>query len=242
MSISVCIASFNGAEFIAEQISSIVCQLSVDDEIIVSDDCSVDNTINILESFGDPRIRIIKNQTNVGHVKNFEKALSFAKNEIIFLSDQDDIWMPDKVQSIVKLFRDDPELFFVQHSMSLLNSGINSLNSPFLILSNNEQSYSKFLFLQLLTPNVWGCATAFRRDILKFYLPFPSFVYAHDHWLGLIVACRRKRIRLLSNTYLLRRLHDNNLTPISGGSSLRVKLINRFKFYCLFLISIFRSL
>jgi glycosyltransferase involved in cell wall biosynthesis len=242
MTISVCIASFNGAEFIKEQILSILLQLSDDDEIIVSDDCSNDNTINILESFNDPRIKIIRNHINVGHVKNFERALLFAKNEFIFLSDQDDIWLPDKVQSIVKLFIDDPELYFVHHSISLLDSKINFLNSSFNTLPNKEPSYSKFLILQLLTPNVWGCATAFRRDILKIYLPFPRFVYAHDHWLGLVVACRRKRIRLLSNSYLLRRLHGNNLTPNSGGNRLSVKIINRFNLYCLFIISIFRSL
>jgi len=241
MTVSVCIASFNGSNFIEEQISSILCQLGADDEIIVSDDCSDDNTIKILESFNDSRLKIIKNCTNVGHVKNFERALSFAKNEFIFLSDQDDVWLPDKVQSIVKLFREDPELYFVHHSISLLHSRIDCLFPPFYILPNKDQYYLKFLFFQLLSPNVWGCATAFRRNILKIYLPFPSFVYAHDHWLALVVASSRKRIRLLSNTYLLRRLHGNNLTPNFTGNNFKIKLINRSKFYFLVFISIFRS-
>jgi hypothetical protein len=167
--------------------------------------------------------------------------LYFAKNDIIFLSDQDDIWLPDKVQSIVKLFNDDPELFFIHHSISLLDSKTNIFNTPFHSLPNEEQNYSNFFLSQLMAPNVWGCATAFRRDILKIYLPFPRFVYAHDHWLGLVVAWRRKRIRLLSNSYLLRRLHNNNLTPNSGGNRLSVKFINRFKFYYLVVVSIFRS-
>ena len=233
MTISVCIAAFNGSKYIKDQISSIICQLAVDDEIVVSDDCSDDNTVLILESFNDSRIKIINNNANVGHVKNFERALSFAKNELIFLSDQDDLWLPGKVQTIVKLFLEDSELIFVHHSISLLDSEVGIVHPPFHILPNKDQYYLSYLFRQLVSPNIWGCATAFRRDILKILLPFPVHVYAHDHWLGIVVAGSRKRIKLLNNCYVLRRLHDNNRTPISGGNNFKIKLVNRLKLYYL---------
>ena len=103
--ISVCIATHNGAHYIKEQIESILCQLGSTDEIIISDDGSTDKTIDILLAFKDKRIKIhhfkqlVKSKHSHTYVcKNFENALKYAKGEYIFLADQDDWWMPDKVE------------------------------------------------------------------------------------------------------------------------------------------------
>ena len=101
MKFSVCIATFNGEKFIKEQLDSILCQLGVDDEIIISDDSSVDQTISIIESYKDKRIKIFVNQKFSSPIYNFENAIMKSRGDFIFLSDQDDIWQSDKVEKML---------------------------------------------------------------------------------------------------------------------------------------------
>ena len=100
--ISVCIATYNGEKFIKEQIDSILRQLSLDDEIIVSDDGSTDDTISIIISIDDKRIRIIEGPRKHSPTLNFECAMKEAKGDYIFLADQDDVWKPNKVEVCFK--------------------------------------------------------------------------------------------------------------------------------------------
>ena len=96
--ISVCIATYNGSRFIDRQLRSILCQLGPDDEVVVSDDGSADDTLSIIRQFGDSRIRIIDGPHRHSPIWNFEKAMQAAKGDYIFLSDQDDEWLPSKVK------------------------------------------------------------------------------------------------------------------------------------------------
>lgn len=96
--ISVCIATYNGERFIHRQIETILPQLSADDEIIVSDDGSSDATIQVVEAFQSPQIKIVHNQGRHGYTANYEHALSYAKGDIIIFADQDDEWEPNKVK------------------------------------------------------------------------------------------------------------------------------------------------
>ena len=102
--ISVVMATYNGAKYLAEQIDSILVQLTDNDEIIVSDDCSTDNTVDILHSYKDGRLRVIRTTGNLGPIRNFEYALSHARNNIIVLSDQDDQWLPDRLEEVRRHF------------------------------------------------------------------------------------------------------------------------------------------
>ena len=108
--ISVCIATYNGERYIVEQIKSILCQINSDDEIVISDAGSTDNTVKEIASINDDRIKLLTYNGNTSAPKssvftkmdavrlNFENALSNSKGDIIFLADQDDIWMSNKVQ------------------------------------------------------------------------------------------------------------------------------------------------
>ena len=96
--ISVCMASYNGEAFIGKQLRSIIDQLNVDDEVIISDDNSTDNTLSVISMFDDARIRVSSNQGRRGPVGNFEQALNKACGEYILLADQDDIWHQIKLE------------------------------------------------------------------------------------------------------------------------------------------------
>src|ERR1700722_16776290 len=94
---SICMATYNGERHIYKQVKSILDQISPQDEVIVSDDYSIDGTIDILKSFNDARIKIFTNEHKKGPVGNFENALSKASGDIIFLADQDDEWFSNKI-------------------------------------------------------------------------------------------------------------------------------------------------
>src|SRR4051812_36670865 len=96
MSISVCMATYNGEKYIARQLRSILEQLGEDDEVILIDDCSTDRTIEIVRQLGDRRVAVHINDRNRGEVFSFGKAMSLAKKDFVFLSDQDDVWMPGR--------------------------------------------------------------------------------------------------------------------------------------------------
>ena len=102
MKISVCIATYNGGRFIREQVMSILPQLGEEDEMVVSDDGSTDDTIAILESFHDPRIKIFVNEGRHGFIWNFENALKHSSGAFVFLCDQDDVWKQDKVKVVIQ--------------------------------------------------------------------------------------------------------------------------------------------
>ena len=96
--VSIPLAAFNGASYISQQISSILCQSVANFELIIIDDCSTDGTCEIVKNYlSDPRITLSVNTTNLGYKRNFEKAIKKCKGEFIALADQDDIWHPDKL-------------------------------------------------------------------------------------------------------------------------------------------------
>ena len=97
--ISVCIATFNGEKYISSQLDSILNQVVPVHEIIISDDMSTDNTIEIIKNCNNPIIKIFINKERLGVAKNFENAIKHANGDFIFLCDQDDIWLKNKTQT-----------------------------------------------------------------------------------------------------------------------------------------------
>ena len=139
MKISVCLATYNGEKYIKEQLDSILPQLSANDEIIISDDNSTDDTINIIRSLNDERIKIYVNKTK-GIVKNFENALNNASGDIIFLSDQDDVWKNDKVKKILSAFSSDNSLTLVFSNAEIIDE--NGISKNYNFFKDNEANYT----------------------------------------------------------------------------------------------------
>ena len=119
--ISVCMASYNGEKYIKQQIDSILKQLSDEDELVISDDGSTDNTLSVIQSIHDKRIKLIHNQGEHGYSRNFENALKNSKGDYIFLSDQDDVWKDNKVETILPLLK---KYAFVVHDTEMTDENL----------------------------------------------------------------------------------------------------------------------
>jgi glycosyltransferase involved in cell wall biosynthesis len=180
--ISVCMAVLNGANFIEEQIASILPQLGSKDEFVIVDDASKDNTIDIVASFRDERIRIIRQEQNRGVVQSFGRALEEAKGEIIFLTDHDDIWRADKVEKFLEMFDRCPAITVVMSDLVVIDAACKIVSGPKL----GAQNFHQGVFRNLVRNRYQGSAMAFRRSILEYCLPFPTDIPIHDVWIGLV--------------------------------------------------------
>ncbi len=183
MKISVCLASYNGEKFIFEQIDSIISQLDEKDELIISDDSSSDNTLSIIENFKDLRIRVFPNNKYYNPIYNFENALKQATGDVIVLSDQDDIWLNNKLGVIRECFQKKSvkNYVLVLDGQVIDESGVVIQESIFETLHSG-----KGLIKNLITNTYMGCCMAFSRDLLKKVLPFPKGIPMHDSWIGLL--------------------------------------------------------
>lgn len=204
--LSVCVATFNGDQFIDEQLRSILVQLGAHDEVVIVDDDSSDSTTDLIEGMNDPRIQLIRNEANMGHVRTFERALRQATGEWVMLADQDDIWPEGRVDTMLEaLVQSD----FVLGSIQILGSDAKPALPD---RSTRGVGIGNLLGILAGTVPYAGSAMAFRRSMLIVGLPFPAYVEAHDHWLA-IVANVGFRVRHLEQIVLFRRLHGSNLTP-----------------------------
>lgn len=212
--ISVCIATHNGAPFIEEQLSSILSQLSSIDEIIVSDDGSTDKTLDIIYSFSDNRIKVYKFQqpdlkvsSHIRVAQNFQNALNKARGDYIFLSDQDDIWLENKITVCINKLKD---YDLVQHNLFHVDGQLN-------ITGIHYKDGFKFKNYFIRSNGYHGCSMAFRREILDYVLPFPKNLPLHDYWIG-ILAESCGRVCYIDKPLMLYRIHGSNVSGKSKNS------------------------
>jgi glycosyltransferase involved in cell wall biosynthesis len=202
MKISVCIATFNGAEYIRDQLSSILPQIKPLDEVIISDDSSTDNTISVIRSFNDSRIKIYENNQFKSPVFNFENAISHASGDRIFLSDQDDIWTNNKVELMMQAL-DQSDL--VVSDCYIADKNLNVI-LPSMFAINKSGSG----ILRNTIKNAYlGCCMAFDRKILDKCLPFPKDIPMHDIWIGM-VADAFYRTSFINDKLVYYRRHGGN--------------------------------
>ena len=211
MAISVCIATYNGEKYIYEQIDSILPQLGKEDEIVISDDSSTDKTIEIIESFNDERIILLKEQTFHSHVYNFENALKHAKGDTLFLADQDDIWLPHKVSHMLTLLQ---EYDLVLSDAKMVDDAKNPLYDSFFAFHHSKRGFFKNLYQN----SYLGCCMAFKRNLLDIALPFPKHINMHDWWIGMNAELYSS-IVFTEEPLVLYRRHEDTLTPIDRQST-----------------------
>lgn len=214
--ISVCIPTYNGEKYIHQQLTSIMMQLGLNDEVIISDDGSTDKTIEILKSFNDQRIKIFNHhKTSVKYkfgftTTNLENALLKAKGDVIFLADQDDIWLSNKVKYCKYMLKDDFDL--IVHDCAVVDEDENVLASSYFNLNRSVPG----IINNLINNSYLGCCMGFKRKLLDFIIPIPADV-PHDIWIGLL-AEKYGKVNFSSENLILYRRHGDNLSP-SGERS-----------------------
>ncbi len=220
--ISVCIATRNGSRYLADQLQSILPQLREDDEVVISDDASSDNTLSVIRSFDDARIRVLTRQHSVGIVANFERCLTESKGDIIFLADQDDVWTPGKVKLLNRALLDND---LVISDCELVDQSL----QPIAMASKKRFSIRKGILRNLIRNSYMGCCMAFRRSVLEKALPFPKDIPMHDVWLGL-VAEMYFDVSFVPEKLVLHRRHQHNAssTGMNSQLTLRRQFINRY--------------
>ena len=227
--ISVCIATYNGEKYIKEQLQSILPQLGNKDEIIVSDDGSTDKTIEVINEFGDSRIYIIQDKPLHSPIFNFERAIEFAKGDFIFLSDQDDVWLPNKVEIIMDVLSDTA---FVFTDAIVVDKDLNLIRDSYF----NHKSKKGGIFNNILNNSYFGATIGFRKEILEYALPFPKNIPMHDQWLGLI-ADYYYSVKFINTPLIKHRRHGANASY--SGEKSRNTIIVKLKYRINIFISLF---
>lgn len=211
MKLSVCMATFNGGPYLNAQVSSILQQLGPDDELIVVDDGSSDDTLALLQGLGDARIRVFGNSRNLGPAQSFGRALSLATGDAIFLSDQDDIWLPGKVKAMLEVLGHSD---LVVSDCTVADGALNVVHASFFRLRGSRPG----LWHNLVRNSYLGCCMAMRRELLAHALPLPARVPMHDWWLGL-VAEAFGRPAFLPKPLILYRRHGANASSTGERSA-----------------------
>jgi glycosyltransferase involved in cell wall biosynthesis len=218
-SISIAMATYNGAKYLDKQLDSFLVQTRLPDELVVCDDGSTDATLEILERFlakAPFDVKIYRNEVNFGFTKNFEQALSKCSGDLIFLSDQDDVWFNNKLTEIEKAFLADASKLLVVSDGNLVDEGLNWHGSTAL-----NQVLTGFGSSDAL---VVGALTAMRKEYLGFALPIPDGMVGHDVWLHNLARKLDTRLLLGQPLQSIRR-HSANTSDWIASS---VKKINRF--------------
>ena len=210
--ISVAMATYNGEKYIQEQLDSILKQLNDKDEIIISDDGSTDNTINIINSYKDKRIRIIEGP-HKGVKQNFANAISNCKGKYIFLSDQDDIWLDYKVNTVLKVF-ETTDCTCVVHDATVFDSNTNKV-----IMDSfyKFRKSGKGIIKNIIKNSYIGCCMAIDKKIVDKIIPIPDDIEMHDQWIGIM--CEKYGNSVFINDKLLKyRRHNNNQSKMNHYS------------------------
>ncbi len=226
--ISVCMASFNGSSYIRTQIKSILEELSVDgDELIIVDDCSTDDTIKIIRSFNTDLIKLHCNEKNLGYVKTFERAIYKARNSYICLSDQDDVWINGRLNKMYKAAKKN-NVCLVASNFEINNQSKREVSFYNLKNENSAKYLGNIRRIFSGRSAYYGCTMMINRDLLKFVLPFPHYIEAHDLYIAM-TANLLKSVYHISDKTLVYNIHQNNSSL--KKRSLQKKIKARYYFF-----------
>lgn len=212
--ISVAMCTFNGAAFVEAQLESILAQSRCPGEIIICDDGSTDGTIDVAKKIAHKcpdRIRIVRNEQRLGYCRNFESAIRLTTGDIIFLSDQDDVWLPDKVAAIVSSFAEGPEVVLVYSDAVLTDVELRPTGTAF----NRRRGIElrKTPSLRELSHGIAfnGPMMAFHSRLKPLVLPISplSLQWGHDHWIAFI-AYAVGELRVIDRPLVYYRRHGKN--------------------------------
>jgi len=212
--VSVCMATFNGGKYIQAQLDSILRQLTLEDEVVISDDSSTDNTLEIIRAIQDPRIKLFAGNRFRDPIKNFQNCLQLASGEYIFLSDQDDVWMDGKYEKMTALLND---YDLVISDSVIVDEKLKPIAPSFFRFFGSGKGILK----NIARSAYYGSCMAFTRKLLQKSLPFPDTQeIGHDLWIGLVGELTGK-VLFYKEPLLLYRRHDSAFTQTGLSGSQR---------------------
>lgn len=220
MKISIAMATYNGAKNIEAQLQSFISQTHLPDELVVSDDDSSDSTVAKIEAFAKYApfpVIIVCNRKNLGYAGNFNVALEKTMGDIVFLSDQDDVWYPNKIAHMLAQAKQNPDYLIYMNDAELTDGNLNSVN-----LTKYGQIKSSGLPDESF---VMGCCCAIRRELLDFSLPIPLGLNAHDNWLVEIADGLSAKLIVREVLQYYRR-HGGNVSQFIANRLTRVSRLN----------------
>jgi glycosyltransferase involved in cell wall biosynthesis len=233
LSVSVCLASYCGARYISDQLDSVICQLAPGDELLVADDGSTDETLSILKRYGAGLTLVAVDRVG-GVVSNFERVIAAATCDVVVLCDQDDVWLPGRLDLIREALQG--------CSLVVLNGQVVDADlHPSGVTVFESVGVRRGFFKNLAKNSFVGCCMAFRRELRDRVLPFPVGVPWHDWYIGLVAELLFSIERIDQSTLLYRR-HGGNFSPTGEKSSngvgtkilLRLKVLSAVLVACLF--------
>lgn len=196
--VSIALCTYNGEKFLSKQLYSFLRQTRLPDELIICDDLSSDTTSDIINNFAQIApfpVQLYVNDRNLGSTKNFEKAISLCTGELIYLSDQDDVWRPEKIETIEAEFRKNPKVGLVFTNAEMVDENLRPRNERLWSHTFPERERKKALtaefYKTLLNGNaVTGATAAFSSRFVKDFLPIPTHMpnMIHDGWIALVIS------------------------------------------------------
>lgn len=229
MNISICMATYNGSRYLRQQLDSILAQMQVGDELIVLDDASEDDTLAIVQAYGDPRIQAHRNKVNLGHVQSFSNAFGLANHPYLVMADQDDVWADGRLARI----RDAlalPSVWLLTGNSKFINAAGRGIEPVHPDLDPADSRRHCINIMRIFTGKAFyfGCNMAFRKELVPLVLPIPTYVESHDLWIAMAGNLVRANLHL-SDVLLYRRIHGGNVTV--SNRSLVSKLRSRIVFF-----------
>lgn len=214
MRISVAMAVYNGEKYLGEQIESILDQLGEDAQLVISLDPSEDGSEAVIDRYTGTDYRVKKVYgKGKGLIRNFENAISNCDGDIIFLADQDDVWLKDKVEQCMEGF-EDKRVMAVVHDAVVCSGDLKSeLNPSFFAYKNCGGGILK----NVIRNSYMGCCMAFRKELLKWVLPFPENIPMHDQWIGIMAELHGKTVFLDEKLIKYRRHGENKSKMTHAG-------------------------
>jgi glycosyltransferase involved in cell wall biosynthesis len=173
------LATYNGAQFLPEQLQTFLTQERLPDELLVSDDVSTDDTLAIVEGFARKApfpVRVSINPERLGFIQNFAKALALSDADVIFMSDQDDVWFPSKLATMLAAVEVHPDKMLFVCDAELVEEDLSPTGLTIFGQKNPEAGGER--------SSTYGCCFAMRRELLDYVLPIPDGYDFHDKWMA----------------------------------------------------------
>lgn len=246
--ISLAMATYNGEKFIIQQLDSIRNQSKTINEVIICDDASTDSTYKIIseyiKKYDLKTWKLISNDKNLGYTKNFFKAISLTRGDLVFLSDQDDIWLENKVEEICTLFYENPTMEYIHTNIEIIDAYGKIINKNYKYNKKDNYNVSFMKFCKRL--NYCGMSCAFTSSIRKKLITLKDVeITAHD-WLLPALAVISRGFCVSKKICTLRRYHENNVAlKLKGEENTskeqRILMAEKYIIYYNELLKIFKK-